>query len=360
MIEDMESEFTKAQEPNTAMPNAEIQNAEMRAINEKLVITAVRQQELAETALQSAENAQKSGELYRLLAGNFPNGMVLLFDQDLRHILAGGRGLAMLGLSKEAMEGSTIWERFSPVTCRQIEPGYRAALAGETTLTEVLFPCEMPFQEMQERVYQVHALPAKDDQGNILSGMAVAQDITEQRRADETIRRQAYHDPLTGLPNRALLRDRLDQVLAISERSGELAALLFLDLDHFKQVNDTWGHVVGDRLLETVAARLTGCLRAEDTVARLGGDEFVVLLPSLQAAGGAAEVAQKIVMTLGAPMRIAGMENHELSVTASVGISIFPSDGCDADSLMKKADAAMYQAKKNQSGHPVKVQRKSS
>jgi len=119
--------------------------------------------------------------------------------------------------------------------------------------------------------------------------------------------------------------------------------LLFLDVDHFKQVNDTWGHAAGDRLLEAIAARLTGCLRSEDTVARIGGDEFIVLLPSLQAAGDAAKIAEKIIATLAEPMLI---EDHAMSVTASTGISIFPRDGRDAASLIKNADAAMYHAKK--------------
>lgn len=318
------------------------QNAEMRAINEMLVIDAVRHQELAEVARESAESALKSGELYRLLAENFPNGMVLLFDHDLRHVLAGGSGLAALGLSKEVLEGTTIWERFDAKVCRQIEPAYRAALAGETTVLEVQFPVGMPPREEGERTYQVHTLPVRDDRGNVVFGMAVAQDVTEQRQAEETIRWQAHHDALTGLPNRALLRDRLDQVLAISERSGEIAAVLFLDLDHFKRVNDTLGHAAGDRLLQNVAARLTGCLRAEDTVARLGGDEFVVILPSLQAVGDAAEVAQKIRAVLAVPLTI---EDHEMTVTASVWISLFPSDGRDTDTLLKNADSAMYLSK---------------
>ncbi len=316
------------------------ENAEIRAINERLVIAAVRQQELADAAL-------KSGELYRLLAGNFPDGMVVLFDGDLRHILADGRGLAALGLSKEALEGRTIWESFAPQTCRQIEPAYRAALAGETMVLEVRFPVERLPQEETGRVYLVHALPVRDDRGNILAGMAVAQDVTEQRQTEEAVRWRAYHDALTELPNRALLHDRLEQVLAMSERSGELAALLFLDLDNFKDVNDTLGHDAGDRLLQQVAARLAGCLRAEDTVARLGGDEFVVLLPSLQAAGDAAQVAEKITALLAAPVVIG---KHRMSVTASVGISLFPRDGRDAAALMKHADAAMYQSKRDRLG----------
>jgi len=326
-----------AEDTDRQFAEGQAQNAEMRAINERLVIAAVRQQELAEAAL-------KSGELYRLLAKNFPDGMVLLFDYDLRHILADGRGLVALGLSKEALEGRTIWERFAPQTCRQIEPVYRAALAGETTVSEVLFPAGAPLREKTERVYQVRALPVRGDTGGILAGMAVAQDVTEQRQAEETIHWQAHHDALTGLPNRVLLRDRLDHVLAMSKRSDGIAALLFLDLDRFKQVNDTLGHDMGDRLLQHVAACLTGCLRAEDTAARIGGDEFVVILPGLQSAGDAATVVQKIAALLAAPVHIDG---HEMTVAVSVGISLFPFDGRDAAALMKRADAAMYHSKQD-------------
>ncbi len=210
-----------------------------------------------------------------------------------------------------------------------------------------------PIGERSERTYQIHTLPVRDDEDTILIGMAVAQDVTDQRYAEEIIRWQAHHDVLTRLPNRALLRDRLDRVLAMSERSGEIVALLFLDLNGFKQVNDTLGHAVGDRLLETLAARLTGCLRAADTVARMGGDEFVVLLPSLQAAVDAAGVANKVMETLAVPI---ALDDVQLSVTVSVGISVFPFDGRDSASLLESADAAMYRAKAGhhagRGGHP--------
>ena len=325
--------------------------AEIRAINEKLLIAAIRQQELAEAAIESAgnvlkntESALKTGELYRQMARNFPNGIVLLFDHDLRHILADGRGLVALELSQKILEGRTVWESFAPQDSRQIELAYRAALAGETTVSEVLFPAGANSKGNGERVYQLHTVPVMDDRGNIVAGMAVAQDVTERRQAEEAIRWQAHHDALTGLPNRVLLRDRLDQVLAMSKRSDGIAALLFLDLDHFKQVNDTLGHDVGDRLLQHVAACLTGCLRAEDTAARIGGDEFVVILPGLQSAGDAATVVQKIAARLAATVHIDG---HEMSVNVSVGISLFPIDGRDAATLMKRADAAMYQSKQD-------------
>lgn len=173
------------------------------------------------------------------------------------------------------------------------------------------------------------------------------QDITESRQAQELVRAMAFHDTLTGLPNRRLLLDRLQQALALSARSGRHGALLFIDLDKFKQLNDTHGHDVGDRLLVEVARRLQACVREGDTVARLAGDEFVVMLEELDEAGEAARrqaetVAAKIVEQLGQPCAL-GPIDHRAS--ASVGIAMFHDRETGVDELLKRADRAMYAAK---------------
>lgn len=161
---------------------------------------------------------------------------------------------------------------------------------------------------------------------------------------------QALHDNLTGLPNRVLLNDRLQQTIFSSRREEKPFALFLLDLDRFKEVNDTLGHHVGDVLLQEVAQRLRGALRASDTVARLGGDEFAVLLPTLQAAEHAALAAQKILKLFEEPVTI---EGHTLSVGISIGIAHSPEHGLDAESLMRRADRAMYHAKSSQCGFSV-------
>lgn len=153
---------------------------------------------------------------------------------------------------------------------------------------------------------------------------------------------QAHHDALTGLPNRILLADRVNQSLARAARSNSKVALLFLDLDHFKVINDSLGHSVGDHMLCVIAERLQCYVRAEDTVARLGGDEFTVLLTDIQDSKDAMRIAQKIIDTLKQPITI---DNHELHITASIGISIFPDDGVDSVTLVKNADISMYRAK---------------
>jgi len=168
------------------------------------------------------------------------------------------------------------------------------------------------------------------------------QEVVERMRAERNIWEIAHHDSLTGLPNRTLLQDRLEQALANAQRNQHQAAVMFLDLDRFKHINDTLGHGIGDELLKSVAQRLAGVVRAVDTVSRIGGDEFVILLSEISSAGDAVLVAEKILAVL-AP--VIGVEGHELRATPSIGISIYPDDASEAVLLMKNADAAMYHAK---------------
>jgi diguanylate cyclase (GGDEF)-like protein/PAS domain S-box-containing protein len=166
-------------------------------------------------------------------------------------------------------------------------------------------------------------------------------DMTERKTAQERINHLALHDPLTGLPNRYNLQGRLDQALAAARRDGGHLALMFIDMDRFKNINDTLGHHVGDSLLQEVATRLTDSVRDSDVVARLGGDEFVVVLTGVEATA-AGSVADKILKTLGIAYSV---ESHELHTTPSIGIAVFPEDGDTADVLMQNADTAMYHAK---------------
>ncbi|MBL8671115.1 MAG: EAL domain-containing protein [Alphaproteobacteria bacterium] len=172
--------------------------------------------------------------------------------------------------------------------------------------------------------------------------VCVLQDITERKRVEQQLVYMATHDPLTGLPNRTLLLDRLRQAIAGAERDGTQVGLLFLDLDRFKFVNDGLGHEIGDRLLCRVAERLRAAVRRSDTVGRLGGDEFVVITPNLRHPEEAARVARKVLLSFSEPVVIDG---HSLFVTTSVGISVTPTDGQDAQLLLRNADSAMYSAK---------------
>ncbi|HEX8784624.1 MAG TPA: diguanylate cyclase, partial [Telluria sp.] len=167
-------------------------------------------------------------------------------------------------------------------------------------------------------------------------------EIVERRQAEARVHHMAYHDALTGLPNRALLSERLDRAMLAAQRDGRKLALLFIDLDRFKTINDSLGHLTGDHLLKQVAQRLCRVVRASDTVARLGGDEFVVLVPGVDAIGECGLVGDKIIEALADPVEFEGRSLH---ISPSIGICLYPDDGADVESLMRKADAAMYQAK---------------
>ncbi|MGQ7960749.1 EAL domain-containing protein [Pseudomonas sp. SP16.1] len=172
--------------------------------------------------------------------------------------------------------------------------------------------------------------------------VGVFADISSLKHAQARLDHQAHHDPLTGLPNRLLFENRLRSTLEGSRSDDQLGAVLFLDLDRFKQINDSLGHPIGDQLLKAIAERLTLQLREIDTVARLGGDEFIILLPGLQQAQDAEQVAQKLLACFAAPFHL---ESHEFFISASIGISLYPKDGTDVATLVKNADTAMYQAK---------------
>ncbi len=174
------------------------------------------------------------------------------------------------------------------------------------------------------------------------SNIRLRQEITERTQAEERVRYMAHYDALTDLPNRSLLQDRIKQAIAHAHRNGAQAAVLFLDLDYFKHINDSLGHHVGDCLLKMVAVRLQQCVREGDSVARLGGDEFVLCLSSLSGSNDAGLVAQKALDALVKPFTC---EGHQLHVNCSIGISLYPNDGDDVETLMRTADTAMYHAK---------------
>ena len=186
------------------------------------------------------------------------------------------------------------------------------------------------------------ASPLHDQFGNIIGAIESIRDITEHKQVEEKIQQMAYHDSLTGLPNRKLFSDRLGIALAQAQRNQQKVGVAMLDLDKFKDVNDTLGHDVGDLLLQAAAERLSAALRKGDTVARFGGDEFVLILPDLEVIEGAIQVAQKIVDSFRKPFLI---DTQQLVVTTSIGIAVYPGDGIDEGTLLKNADIAMYLAK---------------
>ncbi len=183
-----------------------------------------------------------------------------------------------------------------------------------------------------------------DDNGNVLRRVTLLSDVTDQKRAEETIRRHAYYDPLTGVPNRRLFNDRLGMEIKKSHRSGLPMALMFIDLDRFKEVNDTLGHSQGDTLLSEAVHRIIECVRKIDTVSRLGGDEFTVILSELDSTRSVERIAQDIISKLSAPFHL---NNETARISASIGITLYPSDATESEALLKNADQAMYAAKRS-------------
>jgi diguanylate cyclase (GGDEF)-like protein/PAS domain S-box-containing protein len=186
--------------------------------------------------------------------------------------------------------------------------------------------------------------PIQDQDGRVIGSVVAFHDVSAAQAKSLVMSHLAQHDSLTDLPNRVLFNDRLTQAIALAERQGKQLAVMFVDIDHFKKINDSLGHDVGDKLLQSVAGRLLACVRRSDTVSRLGGDEFVILLSQVEHAEDAAFSARKILRALSAPHII---DNKALDINVSIGVSTYPNDGQDAEGLMNRADNAMYEAKEH-------------
>ena len=198
------------------------------------------------------------------------------------------------------------------------------------------------FKTIGRRIMLLNARQIERRKGKPRIILLAIEDITVRKEMEQEIHRLAYHDPLTNLPNRMLLTDRLNMAKNLTDRNRKKLALMMLDLDKFKEINDTLGHHIGDQLLQVVAEKLTGILRKEDTVARFGGDEFVLVLPEQKDVQTALKVARKIINTF---RNAVALEGHKIIINSSIGISIYPDHGEHVDTILKNADSAMYRAK---------------
>jgi diguanylate cyclase (GGDEF)-like protein/PAS domain S-box-containing protein len=297
-------------------------------------VVDITDRKLAETALRESEAR------YRLMAENSTD-MISRTTSRGKVMYASDAVRSLLGYEPSEMTGRSLFDFIHADDHHLVRRVTADLTSGEASSRTITYRAQR--KDGRTIWFETTSRAIVDpDSHDIVEFVSVSRDISERRRAEEQIEYQAYHDALTGLPNRLLFRDRLTIALAQAKRQRTQLAVMFLDLDRFKYVNDTLGHSLGDELLRNVADRLRSVLREGDTIARMGGDEFTVLLSDVRTAEDAAKTAQKLLETVAQPTRVDG---HELYVTTSIGIALFPDDGDNAEMLLKNADGAMYRAK---------------
>jgi diguanylate cyclase (GGDEF)-like protein/PAS domain S-box-containing protein len=252
----------------------------------------------------------------------------------------------MTGWPCKEAAGRPIAEIFQVLdaTSREITPTPLQMADGKNQTVHLPQYCILIRRNGVEIPIEHSVSPIRDNRGDVVGALTVVRDLTVARAMTLQIAHLAQHDGLTGLPNRMLLNDRIKQAIALASRHMKKLAVLFLDLDGFKHINDSLGHQIGDKLLQSIAKRLVDCLRAPDTISRQGGDEFLVLLSEMDQSDEAATMARRILESVAVAHSIGP---HTLHVTTSIGLSVYPDDGLDAETLIKNADIAMYQAKEN-------------
>lgn len=296
----------------------------------------------------SVSLAIDNAQLYEVLSGrerllkallNSIPDMAWLKDKESRFILVNEPFGSAAGKNPEELIGKTDFDAWP----RELAERYRTddleVVRSQTTkrVEEPLAPIEGDI-----RWIETIKTPIYDDEGVVIGTAGIARDTTERKRMEEQIRHMAQHDPLTGLANRRFFTDILKVEIAQARRHKSKLAVLFVDLDRFKEINDTLGHSVGDELLKEVAARFCKAVRTSDIVARIGGDEFNILLSGLGSPEDVTEAARKTVESLRAPIFV---KDQELYISTSVGISIYPDDSDDMETLLRYADIALYHAK---------------
>jgi len=293
----------------------------------------------------------RSEKLHRYLVNSSPD-IVYMLDHEGRFTFVNDRIVELLGYRREELLGMHYRDLIYIGDAELAGYVFSARMVDDTSPRNVELRFKCRDADRPPRYFENKTIPIELQSSDIFEGVqtiesfvgiyGVARDISERKEAERTINFQAYHDLLTRLPNRALFKDRLNLAVAQAKRTGHEMAVMFLDLDRFKLVNDTLGHIYGDELLQQVSQNLQDCLRDGDTLARFGGDEFTLLMPEVKGRDDATVVAKKIIERLRQPFLI---EGHEIYVTISVGIAMYPQDGASMDSLVKNADIAMYHIK---------------
>ena len=288
--------------------------------------------------VRAEEALRKSEEHYRSLIENASDAITILrADGTIEYNAPSVERL--LGYKAEKSIGVNFYEFVHPDDVTRARDAVQRAAVSTSTIDPVEF--RLRHRDSTWRTVETIGRRIDDENGNVRI-LANCRDITDRKLAELRAEYQAFHDTLTDLPNRALFTDRVSQAVLLARRSSKRLAVLFLDLDHFKYINDTLGHSAGDALLHQVSARLRDALRQADTVARLGGDEFTILVPQIFDEKQIERVASKVLEVLAEPFVV---HDRELFVTASIGIAVFPDDGDDVETLLKNSDSAMYRAK---------------
>ena len=297
--------------------------------------------EHAEAERKRAEEAlRQSDERLKGILSSLHETMIVVFDREGNHVSVWGT-LELdkrYGIRSTEFVGRSLMDIFPLQDAKERLTRIQHIFeTGESWRDEYLL--HFPGGDFW---HDISFSPIRGPSGEVSAVVGFIRDITERKRAEEELAYMASHDALTGMPNRMLFNDRVTLALAYAQRNQQKLAVILLDLDYLKDVNDTLGHSVGDKLLRAVGERLTGLLRKSDTVARMGGDEFMLVLPETARAEDAAKIASKILEAIRRPFAFDG---HEIHITTSIGIAMYPDDGEDADALMRDADMAMYRAK---------------
>ena len=284
------------------------------------------------------DGLRANDETFRALVQH-SHDIITVHDASGRTLYESPSASPVLGYPGGSLVGRVPFDSVHPKDLARARTAFDQLIQGESSR----LPIEFRFRHADGHWIHLEALGSNLLQHPGIRGVVLtSRDVTERKQAETRAQYLVQHDGLTGLPNRLLMNDRLQQAIGQARRSGSQVALMFIDLDRFKMVNDTFGHVTGDTLLKQVAARLVGCLRDTDTVARLGGDEFTIMLPDVAGSQMVGEVVQRVLGEFTQPFSDG---DHELFVSASIGISLFPRDANAPDELVKHADTAMYSAK---------------
>jgi diguanylate cyclase (GGDEF)-like protein/PAS domain S-box-containing protein len=310
------------------------------------VVQALEQARLRDSRRGAEANLRESEERFRLMADDAPV-MIWMSGPDGFRTFVNQGWLNFTGHTPEEEQGQGWTKGMHTDDLRRHVDAFQAAFRDRQPFR---VEYRLRRHDGEYRWILDTSIPRFTPDGSFGGYIGSAIDITERKQIEERLRYLAMHDPLTTLPNRELFQDRLDQALARSQRSGGIVAVMMLDLDHFKRINDTLGHARGDLVLKAVAERLKGCVRKNDTVARLAGDEFTFVFEGLSDAQGCFIVARKILNVLAEPFVL---DDREFLITASIGISLYPTHGEDVESLLKTADIAMYDAKEKTNGYRV-------